>query len=75
MSGATGSVIADRVWYHVPTDQLGYAIPKTIFGNPCFFFADHRDDETLNERFCNFVDDPRDPKSFKGEDFIDLGEL
>lgn len=63
-----------KAWYHVPTDQLGVAYVKTWFG-PLFFFSEFDDNETLSSRFCNFVNDKRDPNSFRRKDFIDLGYL
>ena len=65
----------DRVWYHIPTNQLGYAILDSILGSPLFIFKDHDSEEILSPRFCNFVDDVNDPNSFKQNEFIDLGVL
>lgn len=63
-----------RVWYHIPTDQLGEAITQTMFGT-IFFFEPYKENEILKPRFCNFVDDPRDKTSFLSKDFVDLGPL
>jgi len=65
----------DRVKYHIPTDQVGYYFEGLCGFMKCFIFAEHEEDEVLSDRFCNFVDDKNDPKSFKSKDFIDLGVL
>lgn len=65
----------DRVWYHVPTNKLGIAILDSFFGVPVFIFKQEKPDEVMSHRFCNWVDDPIDPKAFKRKDFIDLGVL
>jgi hypothetical protein len=66
--------IQPRVWLHIPTFQLGYGLPGTFLGD-LFFFAEHETTDVLNSSFCNFLDDPRDDKSFSSKDILDLGPL
>lgn len=67
-------IIQERAVYHIPTGQFGYCLPGTALGD-LFFFAEHDQTEVLSDRFCNFLDDQRDPKSFSAKDFLDLGPL
>lgn len=46
----------------------------TIFGD-IWFFDSHLDTDIVDKIFCNFLDDPRDKKSLRKKDFIDLGDL
>ncbi len=66
--------VSEKVWLHLPTGKLGVALTNTFFG-VIFLFAEHSPNEVLNERFCNFVDDPMDKKSYRSQDFLDLGYL
>lgn len=36
---------------------------------------DHKNNEILSHRFCNFVGDPHDELAYQKKDFIDLGVL
>lgn len=63
-----------RVWLHKPTARLGIGLPGTWLGD-LWFFEDYDPKETLNQSFCNFLDDPRDELSLPSKEFIDLGEL
>lgn len=64
----------ERVWMRISDAQLGYVCPDTVFGD-VWFYAEHKDSDVLNERFCNFIEDKWDPNSHKKTDFIDLGVL
>lgn len=63
-----------RVWMRKSDAKLGYAYADSWIG-PIWFFAEHSDHEVLDKRFCNFVDDPRDPISLPRNAFVDLGPL
>lgn len=66
--------IERRVWVHKKTGQLGYAYVGTVLGD-IWFFDDHSDTEVLNNRFCNFINDSHDPRSYSKDEFEDLGPL
>lgn len=66
--------IRDMVWLHIPTAQIGVGLPGTFLGD-VWIFAEHEEGETLNGRFANFLDDPRDSSSLPSSEFIELGAL